>query len=1405
MSDTALEAGTGLPQAEAGEGAPVRRKRGLLRRLVKGLVVLFVSLSILIAGLVIFLDTGPGHRFIVDRIAAMTPRSGLRIRIGRIEGSIWGRTTLRDVRLYDPQGLFAESATVEMDWTPIAFLANRLLIHELESEIVVLHRLPELIPAEEPGPILPRYDIHVGRLAVQQLRLGRRVTGRERVAALLGEAEVRRGRALINLRAAVRDGGDQLRFLIDAEPDRDRFDVNVQLSAPADGVAAAMLGIRRPIRLQVDGDGSWRQWRGRALLDLSGRRSVQLAIAAEAGRYRVSGWAAPGQFLTGKLQRLTSPRVALTARGRFDDSRFDGSLSARSAALRLEARGGLDLGRNRYDDIRIAAELLQPRALFPNMTGTRVRLAGLLDGPMANASFAYRAQAPRIAFDETGFEEVQAEGRGRWGRPPVDVPVAVRARRVTGVGEVVGGILADLRVNGVLRVTPQRLSGDGLALRSNQLRGRLGLTVDLRTGVYQVDLDGAMQRYSIPGFGLVDVQSRLRAVAGAGGRGTSVTGTARAQVRRLDNGFLLWVAGGLPQLETGIVRGPDRIIRFQNLRIAAPKLRLAGNGFRRIDGTFFFEGGGQHGEYGPVQLALDGRIERPRLAVRLARPMDSLGLANVLLNLDPNAQGFAYRAQGQSTLGPFTSQGQVLLPAGRPATIQVAALDVSGTHATGMLRSETGGFAGRLDLSGGGLGGQLLFNPVGRVQRIEAHLLADNASFSGPPPIVIRSGRLDGVILLDPAGTSVEAQLSARGVSRGGLSIATVEAQARMRGGVGQVRTNISGSRGRAFAFQTVADVAPGQIRLTGRGTVDRRPIELTSAALLTREGNAWRLAPAGLRFAGGNATLSGLLGMGRAEIDARLEAMPLTVLDIGWPGLGLGGIASGTLSYRQQGEALPQGGMNLRIRGLTRAGLVLAARPVDLGVAARLDGVNGAIRAVAVSEGRTIGRAQARVSPISGGGSLFARIARAPVFAQIRYNGAADTLWRLTGVELIDLSGPAALGADIRGTINNPQIRGSLRTANARLESAVTGMVIEGLESAGVFDGSRLVIRQFRGRTERGGQVSGSGSFDLAAARGFPMDVRVRAENAQLLNRDDIRAQVTGDLAIRSDGDGGSISGDVRLASGDFRLGTLTPAAQVARLNVRELNRPDADIAPVVRRVSPWRMAVNVRGGELRVTGLGISSIWSTDLAIAGTVTEPRITGEADLIRGSYDFAGRRFDLARGTIRFRGESPINPQLDIVAEGGGRGLNAQIRVTGRSQRPEIAFTSTPALPQDELLSRLLFGTSITNLSAPEALQLAAAVAALNDPSGGLNPINAVRQAVGLDRLRILPADVTQGIGTAVAAGKYIGRRVYVEVVTDARGYTATIVEYQITRWLSILSSVSTIGRHSANVRVSRDY
>jgi translocation and assembly module TamB len=296
----------------------------------------------------------------------------------------------------------------------------------------------------------------------------------------------------------------------------------------------------------------------------------------------------------------------------------------------------------------------------------------------------------------------------------------------------------------------------------------------------------------------------------------------------------------------------------------------------------------------------------------------------------------------------------------------------------------------------------------------------------------------------------------------------------------------------------------------------------------------------------------------------------------------------------------------------------------------------------------------------------------------------------------------------------------------------------------------------------------------------------------------------VTGPVRLVSDSNGGVISGDLALNKGRFQLGRASAAASVPQLNVRETGL-DADEVIEPASVHRWKLDLKLAGSNLAVSGLGIDSRWRTNLQIGGFADAPRFTGRADLVQGNYDFAGRIFRLDRGVIRFQGESPPNPLLDIHAEAAVQGLNANVIVQGTGLKPEITFASTPALPQDELLSRLLFGTSITNLSAPEALQLASAIAALQSGSGSLDPINAVRRAVGLDRLRIVPADVATGQKTSIAAGKYLTRKLFVEVVTDGSGYSATQLEYQLSRWLSLLSTVSTVGRSSASVRISKDY
>ena len=1382
-------------EAPAGE----RPRRVRWWRWLAGILLGMVAI---VALALVAVDTPVGHRFVGDAIGRIRTANGLRFTVGRIDGSLYSDTRIVDLKVYDLGGLLFEAPKVELDWSPLAWFSNRLDITRLAAPQATLFHAPKTRKTGRRGPILPGFDIHIGALSVERLTIAAPVTGRARTGRLAGSADIRSGRAVVRIDAVVA-GSDRLALAIDAEPARNRFDIEVKARGAADGLMARLTHVAVPVALDVTGEGSWARWRGTALARVGDAQVADLKLGAEQGRYTLTGTVSPSDLLKGKLQRLTAPRVLVNGSATYAERLLEGQISLRSAALAVDAAGGIDLAQGAYRRVGIRTRLLRPSALFGNMSGQGVVLKLDLDGAFAAASFRYALSADRFAFDKTGFERPRATGEGKLSPSPVSVPIRFTAAQVTGAGNVAGGILRGLSVEGLLRLTPKLLTGDDLKLRSDKLTGRIGVTLDLKTGVYQVGLNGALGRYLIPGIGIVDVTSTLKVVPGANGKGTRVIGRGEARVRRLDNGFFRSLTGGLPAITTGLERTPDGVLHFTNLVLTSPGLRLQGNGFRRRDGTFHFEGTGRQATYGPVVLKLDGDISKPTLDLLLASPNAALGLSGVRAHLDPTASGFSYQAQGGSRLGPFTANGAILLPKGQDARIAIDDLRVAGTRATGAVDVVTGGFDGRLAVAGGGLSGTIAFRPAGTVQRIEAHLDAARARFEGG--ISLRRGHLDLVTLLDPAGTTITAKATGQGLRQGALSLARFSAAADLSAGRGTLRATLSGSRGRAFDIRTVVQVTPGRYVVAAQGSLDKRPLILTTPAIVTTDdGGAFRIAPTRLSFAGGQATLAGSFGGGATALQMTLSQMPLSLLDIGYPDLGLGGVASGKLSFETRGGAAPTGRIDMTIRGLSRAGLVLSSRPIDVGVAGILSADRLGLRAVMASGGKTIGRAQALLSPL-GEGDLAQRIARAPMFAQLRYGGPADTLWRLTGVELFDLSGPVAIGADVRGRIAAPVISGVVSANGARIESATTGTVLSNVQASGRFGGSRLIIDRLSADAGKGGRVTGTGQFDFAAAHGIGLDLSVQADKAVLINRDDIGATVTGPLTFRSNGTGGTIGGDVVLNRSRYRLGQATAATAVPKLNIREINQAgggEEDSAPA----SPWTLAIHARApNQLIVSGLGLSSEWSAGLTLGGAPDNPSITGEAKLIRGNYDFAGRTFELDRGIIRFSGQVPVNPALDIVANANSTGLNAQIRVTGVAQKPEISFTSTPALPEDELLSRLLFGTSITNLSAPEALQLAAAVAALRDGSGSLNPINAVRRAAGLDRLRILPADPQTGQGTSIAAGKYVTRRLYAEIVTDGQGYSATQVEYQVTRWLSLLSSISTLGRQSVNVRVSKDY
>ena len=722
--------------------APPPRRARRVAGIAKAMLGLLIFLVAAIAGFALLLDTDLGHRLIIDRVAALAPDSGLRIRIGRIEGSIWGETELRDVRLYDQDGLFAEAPRMELDWRPFAWFADRLMIDSLSSELAIVHRAPNLI--ETPGSTLPGYDIHVGRFHIVQLRFEPAVAGRRQSARLRGEIEYRSGRFLLDLEAAMRGGGDRIDLLVDAAPDRDRLDLRLRLDAPADGVLARMIGARAPLQADVNGAGSWARWDGSARIGIAGQPAGELRLAARSGHYGAGGWLALAPLLEGRLAELAGARVDLSGNGRLDEGVLTGALSARSEAMRLAVRGGADLRGGRYRDLRAALELLRPLPLGAGAeAASGGRLRALLDGPFGDSALTYRLALPRLDLGPAAIEQLQASGSGRVEDGRLTLPVAARAARLSGSD---GPLIADLQASGTVVLDGDSFSARRMDFTAERLRGQFGFDADLANGRYAVVGRAATTGRAIEGIGLVDLEADFR-LASSGGPAV-LSGRARGVVRRVDDGALAWASGGPIRFESGIA-GSQGGLRFPNLVLASPALSLSGDAERRGDGSIRFAGSGRQRALGPLALTVDGAPGRPRLAAVLARPAPALGLRDVRLDVEPAALGLGWRARGRSPIGPFAASGSAEVGARSPA-IAVAALTVSGAQASGVLRPTGGGLAGRLDFRGALAGPLILGSAAGGGQRIEAHLVASDARLGTVP---LGSGRLDAALEIGGTGS----------------------------------------------------------------------------------------------------------------------------------------------------------------------------------------------------------------------------------------------------------------------------------------------------------------------------------------------------------------------------------------------------------------------------------------------------------------------------------------------------------------------------------------------------------------------------------------------------------------------------------------------------------------------------
>jgi translocation and assembly module TamB len=1371
-----------------------------------------------IAGLIVLagvaglgLNTGPGKRFLLSLVNGFATDTGLKVHIGGIDGSIYGDLTLRDIQVSDPKGVFLTSPKVHLDWRPLEYFRKHVDIRDLSTPRIDVLRLPQLNPGkpQQNGSLLPDLAIDVNRVQADVISLHPGVAGADaRTLNIGGVVHIVHKRAQITA-TAFSDKNDQLGLRLDARPDDNRLDVDAHLNAPKDGVIVSLIGLDRPLRADLDGKGSWKQWTGRLKADLADQPLADLALTAHDGRFTVTGPARPDLILTGESAEILKPQVAVAFDGALQKRRLDVALGLTSDVAAVKAKGLLDLAYNKFGHFEVHANLLRPERVEKDFTASDLHADLRIDGAFATPRIDYDIDATRFGLGGFKVAGLHAEGKSHFDKGILRVPVQAEWASLSGIDARVDPLLTHLKLTGDLSLDHSQLSSDNLRLKTDRVQASADLAADLSQGLFASNVKAGLKGYRLEKIGTADLDTIVKIARTKTGQLT-LAGTFDARSTQWENDGISKFLGGNAKLKGTYGMAPGGKIFVGKLSGGAPDFTLlSGDGTFGPRGALLFKATAQSKQYGPLELAVTGTAEKPLAELKAASPGLGMQIKDVVADLAPDAQGFTVKATGGSAYGPFSAD-TLLITANGPLAVDIRQGHFAGVDVAGRLtQTEAGPFAGTLSLNGSGLTGTARLDSRGGDQGATINAIGSNVDLPGDLKVHVGRAIITADAVLKKE-IQVDGDVQMADLTYQTFTLATGRAKVMLRGENGTVQAVAHGRKDIPFDLAVNAKIAPNLYTVAAQGKANDIDFRLDHPARIEHRGDSWVLTPVALITPSGRMDLAGTFGNGY-KVQARLDGIDLGLIDAFRTDAGVTGKADGAIDFTQVGDAYPTARANLKITRFSRASAAVASTPVDLAIDAALTPGQGETgnyaRALVRQGGVIVGRVQMNLTPAAPGNGWMKQVTNSGVTGGIRYNGPAGVLFSLAGQPRQQLDGPVAVAADFSGQLNAPRLNGVIKANSLTYDNEDLGTRITAVSLDGHFSNDKLELTKFHG-TAGDGEVSGSGWVSLAANDKFPLQVHVDLHNARLARSDSIDSTVSGTLDLSNDATNGA------LIKGDLRLPQLRYT--VVRQGAAEINELEGVHHKGYQKVETaqtglaapalWKLDIRARAdNQILVSGMGLESEWRMNLHVGGTTRDPSVTGEMNTVRGYYEFAGRDFTISEGTIRFNGGALTDPEIDIAASGTVRDVTGIIKVSGSAQRPDIAFSSTPALPQDEVLSRMLFGESVTNLSATEALQLASAVNGLRGGKDYLNPLGVLRSATGIDRLRVIGADTATGRGTSLAAGKYLTNSVYVEIVTDSKGFTGTQIEIALSRALSLLSSTGGTAGTSVGLRYSKDY
>lgn len=415
-------------------------------------------------------------------------------------------------------------------------------------------------------------------------------------------------------------------------------------------------------------------------------------------------------------------------------------------------------------------------------------------------------------------------------------------------------------------------------------------------------------------------------------------------------------------------------------------------------------------------------------------------------------------------------------------------------------------------------------------------------------------------------------------------------------------------------------------------------------------------------------------------------------------------------------------------------------------------------------------------------------------------------------------LSGTADMNIVFTGSLEKPQALGTATLKDVGFAVQQLGATYRGVNASLRFENTLMVVEQFVVLDEDGHELRVDGSLDvLSGGPSQALNLRARASQFHLLSNEYGELVVSAELTVGGDSVTPNVLGTIRVEEGRVEVDRLLeeyilargyvpvgdvitrPAPPPSALAEQLVVVPFAQSSISIELTLPDNVVVRGRGIQTEEGTIGLGDV---NLTVGGLLTvskapgrEVQLLGELAAVRGTYDFQGRKFAIARGSVlRFRGDDMTNPGLDITAEREISGVDVTVRIRGTAAAPELTLQSQPPLEEGDILSLVAFGRPIGQLMDSQRVELAGRAGAI--AAGALaGPLaHSVGRALNLDVFEFETGVGVTG-GAAVLVGRQVSDRLFVgfrHKFGDEGGQRLTF-EYQLTEFLRIVSTISPAG------------